>query len=152
MDDEYGAVCGMIGKGNRSTRRKLSPVVLCPPQIPHDLTRARTQAAVVGSRRLTAWATARPQCKLESNMTSAFHEQKRCYTFHVSLSLFTDAVTLTSVKKYSLCWDGIQKRRLSLLANCQLIRKVRLIFIKAEMSYFLQITQYQKHYNNVSGE
>jgi hypothetical protein len=35
-------------------------VPLCPPQIPHDLTRARTRAAAVGSRRLTAWAMARP--------------------------------------------------------------------------------------------
>jgi hypothetical protein len=25
-----------IGKGNRSTRRKLAPAPLCPPQIPHD--------------------------------------------------------------------------------------------------------------------
>jgi hypothetical protein len=37
-DDDYGAVGGMrIGRGNRSTRRKPTPVPLCPPQIPHDL-------------------------------------------------------------------------------------------------------------------
>jgi hypothetical protein len=42
------AVGGMIGKGNRSTRRKLAPVALCPPQIPHDLTRV----AAMGSRHL----------------------------------------------------------------------------------------------------
>jgi hypothetical protein len=35
-DGELGVM--MIGKGNRSTRRKLSPVSLCPPQIPYDLT------------------------------------------------------------------------------------------------------------------
>jgi hypothetical protein len=35
--------------------RKPVPVSLCPPQIPHDLTRV----AAVGIRRLTAWATAR---------------------------------------------------------------------------------------------
>jgi hypothetical protein len=58
MIDEYGAFGGMrIGRGNRSTWRKPAPV---PLQIPHDLTWDRTQAAVVGSRRLTAWATARP--------------------------------------------------------------------------------------------
>jgi hypothetical protein len=34
-------------------------VPLCSPQIPH-LTWARTRAAAVGSRRLTAWAMARP--------------------------------------------------------------------------------------------
>jgi hypothetical protein len=28
----------LIGKGNRSTRRKSAPVPLYPPQIPHDLT------------------------------------------------------------------------------------------------------------------
>jgi hypothetical protein len=51
MIDECGAVGGMrIGRGNRSTRRKAAPVPLCPPQIPHDLTWARTRAAVVGSR------------------------------------------------------------------------------------------------------
>jgi hypothetical protein len=54
-DDERGAIDGMrIGKGNRSTLRKPAPMLLCPPQIPHDLTWARTRAAAVGSRRLTA--------------------------------------------------------------------------------------------------
>jgi hypothetical protein len=32
----------MLGKGNRNIRRKPAPVPFCPPQIPHDLTRART--------------------------------------------------------------------------------------------------------------
>jgi hypothetical protein len=54
MDDECGAVGGMrIGKGNRSTSIKHAPVPRCPPQIPHDLTRARTQTAEMGSQRLT---------------------------------------------------------------------------------------------------
>jgi hypothetical protein len=57
-DDECGAVGGMrIERGNRSTRRKPA---ICPPQIPHYQTWARTRTAVVGSRRLTAWAMARP--------------------------------------------------------------------------------------------
>jgi hypothetical protein len=56
--DWFGADGGMrIGRGNRSTRRKPAPVPLCPPQIPHDLTWARTRAAPVGSRRLTGWTT-----------------------------------------------------------------------------------------------
>jgi hypothetical protein len=38
-----------IGRGNRSTRRKPAPAPLCPPQIPHDQTRARTRVAVVGN-------------------------------------------------------------------------------------------------------
>jgi hypothetical protein len=44
----------MFGRGNRSSRRKPARVALCQPQIPHDLTLARTQAAAVGSQRLTA--------------------------------------------------------------------------------------------------
>jgi hypothetical protein len=52
-DDECEAFSGMrISKGNRSTRRKPTSVPLCSPQIPHDLTWARTRAA--GSLRLTA--------------------------------------------------------------------------------------------------
>jgi hypothetical protein len=54
-DSDCGAVGGMqIGRGNRNTLSKQVPVPLCPPQIPHDLTRVRTRAAEVGSRRLTA--------------------------------------------------------------------------------------------------
>jgi hypothetical protein len=54
-EGDCGAVGGIkIGRGNRSTRRKPAPAPLCPPQIPHDQTRARTQAAAVGSQRLTA--------------------------------------------------------------------------------------------------
>jgi hypothetical protein len=34
-------------RGNRSTRRKPAPVPLCPPQIPYELTWARTRAAAV---------------------------------------------------------------------------------------------------------
>jgi hypothetical protein len=41
-----------IGTGNRSTRRKLAPVPLCPPQIPHVLTWAGNRTAEVGGRRL----------------------------------------------------------------------------------------------------
>jgi hypothetical protein len=43
----------MIGRGNRSTRRKPAPVPLCPPQTPHSA-HMRTRATAVGSQRLTA--------------------------------------------------------------------------------------------------
>jgi hypothetical protein len=36
------------------------PVPLCPQQIPHGLTQARTRASAVRVRRLTTWAMARP--------------------------------------------------------------------------------------------
>jgi hypothetical protein len=42
----------MIGRGNRSTRRKPAPVPLCPPQTPHAA-RTRTRVAAVGSQHLT---------------------------------------------------------------------------------------------------
>jgi hypothetical protein len=60
-DNECGAVGEMrIGRWNRSTLRKPTPVPLYPPQIPHSLTLVRTRAVVVGSRGLTAWAMVRP--------------------------------------------------------------------------------------------
>jgi hypothetical protein len=71
-DDDYGAIGGMRnGRGNRSTRRKPALVPLCPPRLPHDLTRAGTRVAAVGSRRLTSWAKARPFWRLSrSDVTS----------------------------------------------------------------------------------
>jgi hypothetical protein len=38
-DDECGAIGGKVGRGKPKycTRRKPTPVPLCPPQIPHDL-------------------------------------------------------------------------------------------------------------------
>jgi hypothetical protein len=69
-----GAIGGMkIGRGNRSTRRKPAPGPLCPPQIPHGQTRARTQAAAVGSQRLTAWAMARPRAQSYSRYSAEMH-------------------------------------------------------------------------------
>jgi hypothetical protein len=52
--DELGAFGGMrTGRGNRSTRRKPTPVPLCCTTNP-------TWFDLVGNRRLTAWGTARP--------------------------------------------------------------------------------------------
>jgi hypothetical protein len=57
-DGDCGVVGGMrIGGGNRSTGRKPASLPLCPT---HSMTLARTLAAAVGSRRLIAWAMARP--------------------------------------------------------------------------------------------
>jgi hypothetical protein len=47
-DEEIG---GMMGRVNRSTRRKPAPVPLRPPQTPHAAG-TRTRAAAVGSQRL----------------------------------------------------------------------------------------------------
>jgi hypothetical protein len=48
-DYDNGEFGVMIGRGNRSTRRKPAPVPLCPPQTPHAI-RTRTRAASVGSQ------------------------------------------------------------------------------------------------------
>jgi hypothetical protein len=37
-DYDDGEIGGMIGRGNRSSRRKPAQKSLCAPQIPHDLT------------------------------------------------------------------------------------------------------------------
>jgi hypothetical protein len=52
-DYDDGEVGGMIGRSNRSTRRKPAAVPLCPPQTPHAA-RKGTRAAAVRSQRLTA--------------------------------------------------------------------------------------------------
>jgi hypothetical protein len=52
-DYDDGEIGGMIGRGNRSTRRKPAPVPLCPPQTAHAAS-TRTRATAVGSQCLTA--------------------------------------------------------------------------------------------------
>jgi hypothetical protein len=48
-DCDDGEIGRMIGRDNRSTRRKSAPVPFCPPQA-----RMLSRAAAVGSQRLTA--------------------------------------------------------------------------------------------------
>jgi hypothetical protein len=48
-DYDDGEIGGMIGRGNRSTRRKPAPVPLSPPQTLHAA-RMRTRAAAEGSQ------------------------------------------------------------------------------------------------------
>jgi hypothetical protein len=51
-------------------------VLLCAPQIPHGLTRARTRASAVRGRRLTTWAVARPLQGIYSVLTES-HKRLR---------------------------------------------------------------------------
>jgi hypothetical protein len=100
IDDECGAVGGMrIGRGNRSSRRKPTPVLLCPPQILHDLALSRTGAAAVGNRRLTAQAMARPTLSTSFPLSACT----------VPTSNLTQAITfLTCVREVSgsnIGWD-----------------------------------------------
>jgi hypothetical protein len=73
-DYDDGEIGGMIGRGNRSTRRKPAAVPLCPPQTPHAV-RTRTRTAAVGSQRLTASATARPSLRGCTNVTSSANKK-----------------------------------------------------------------------------
>jgi hypothetical protein len=67
MIHEYGALMEWYWQGKtEELGEKPVPVPLCPPQIPHGLTRLRTQASAVGGRRLTVWAMARPGLQLRS--------------------------------------------------------------------------------------
>jgi hypothetical protein len=62
--ENYGA---MILKGTtKELEDKPAPVSLCPPQIPHGLTRARNRASAVRGGLLTAWAMARPYNRIDN--------------------------------------------------------------------------------------
>jgi hypothetical protein len=69
---------------------KPAPVPLCPPQISHDQIGARTWAAVVGSQRLTAWATVRPDlrqsihCKFPTDQTKNTEIESLTYEIMVN--------------------------------------------------------------------
>jgi hypothetical protein len=54
------------------------PVPLCPPQIPHGLTQARTRASVVRGRRLTAWAMSRPEWDVTPHLSSLYCSETDC--------------------------------------------------------------------------
>jgi hypothetical protein len=97
-DDECEAVSGMrSGRGNRSTRRKSSPVQLCPPKVPHELTWARTRAAAVGSQRLTAWAMAqqsRSLTELNCNLENTLAPMKTLQPIQYRLLMSASQTTL----------------------------------------------------------
>ena len=44
----------ILTRGNPNTRAKPVPVLLCPPQIPHELASDRTLASTLGGQRQTA--------------------------------------------------------------------------------------------------
>jgi hypothetical protein len=93
-----GDQCGAVA-GNRSTRRKPVPMLLCPLQIPHDLTWDRTRAAAVGSGRLTAWAKARPKVPvlityLKMQLLLLFHG----WNFH-TVFIINEPITMAARSK-----------------------------------------------------
>jgi hypothetical protein len=70
--DKCVAVGGMR-TGREAPWRKPAPVPLCPPQIPHDLTWARTQASMMGRRQLIAWAMAWPSPMVSTDSEISLH-------------------------------------------------------------------------------
>jgi hypothetical protein len=64
-----GAYVGMILTGeNRRTRRKTCPIATLSTTDPTGLTWARTRAAAVRGRRLTAWPIARPRSYVSNTL------------------------------------------------------------------------------------
>jgi hypothetical protein len=108
-DGDCGAIGGIkIGRGSRSTRIKPAPVPLCPPQIPHDQTRAWIRAAAVGSQRLTAWAMARLHLRVPELLNHLTDSSDIWYVRHtvwdhssLVLSSFLRSVIKTWKKKKS---------------------------------------------------
>jgi hypothetical protein len=62
-------------------REKPVPVPLCPPQISHGLTQARTRASAVRGRWLTTWAMAWPKCHLHLYNTVVIRTGPVCLRF-----------------------------------------------------------------------
>jgi hypothetical protein len=88
--------------------KKPVPVPLCPPQIPHGLTRDRTRASAVRGRRLTAWTMARPWQTFERIVPPSLWEQARqeCYVMLPSRHGVTSRNTRTfnPVKTKRICF------------------------------------------------
>jgi hypothetical protein len=114
-DGDCGAIGGMkIGRGNRSTRRKLTPPPHCLPHIPHDQTQARTSTAV-GSQRLIAWAMARPDVANDA-LSNRFSCQYVEYQWTTKITsfylLFVVLVTLIQLTRtrchcFSVSWHSL---------------------------------------------
>jgi hypothetical protein len=74
-EDDCGAIGGMkIGRENRSTRRKPAAAPLCPPQIPHDQTRARTPGRRGGKPAINrlSYGAAKDSCNLSRNVETFY--------------------------------------------------------------------------------
>jgi hypothetical protein len=88
----------------KTSEKDLSPVSLCPPQIPHGLNRAWTQASSVRDRRLTTWAMER--LAKEMSPRAILDVNKRCMNLG-------KALTVIIVGGYGLDY------RVSILSSCK---------------------------------
>jgi hypothetical protein len=88
VDDD----CGGISEANEwQMKRKywdnIYPSPLCPPQIPHDFTRARTQATAVGRRRLTPEVRHVLYVTLVTNQVSCIRKRNSWYMVCIPISI-----------------------------------------------------------------
>jgi hypothetical protein len=111
-NDECEAVGGMIGRGNRRTRRKPAPMPLCSPQIPHYNWNG-TRTAMVESWRLTAWAMAQPGLVIGNNVN---FRRSRLILVHISTPVWKQQLRHISSRHLVLYeiinpWRGIGTTR-----------------------------------------
>jgi hypothetical protein len=112
---------GFFGRVNRSTRRIPAPMSLRQPQIPNGLTWARTQAAAVGSQRLTSlsYDTAAAELSVRIAATCAAtvtKKQNLCLCFHAKWALFSKCYHWT-LKNYTITMSCcLQTLSMTLLA------------------------------------
>jgi hypothetical protein len=98
-DGEIGGI--IIGKGNRGTRRKPAPVLLCPPQTP-QAARTRTRAAAVGSQRLTA------ELRHSHALQTTYQCDTHSTTFQQRPTSLIDAFTLVVIPAISFSSSASQ--------------------------------------------
>jgi hypothetical protein len=72
----------ILTRGKPKNLGKPLPVPLCPPQIPHGLSRQWTRVAAVRGRRLTTWVMAQPRCQPWS---SGLHPEDEDYISYIPL-------------------------------------------------------------------
>jgi hypothetical protein len=65
--------CRLAGKTEVLGEKTCPSATFVHHKIPHDQTRVRTPAAAVGSRRLTAWAIARPSQRIQFQSLTGHH-------------------------------------------------------------------------------
>jgi hypothetical protein len=82
------------------------PVPLCPPQIPHGLTQARTRASAVRCQRLTTWAMAlllKVKSKVLCHLTGLIQCMRRNTWGQVSLADFWMQLRESSATASIIC-------------------------------------------------
>jgi hypothetical protein len=85
-----------IDRGKRSTRRKPTPMLLCPPKISHDMIWDRTRAAAVGSWHRRSYGHTSWRSEVSQSVTYRF-------VFWIHPPWITARITLNWISgKYSL--------------------------------------------------